>query len=860
MPREPLRQFLQHLRQVIGVNNARALDDAELLERFVSRRDGAAFEVLVWRHGGLVLDVCGRLLQHPQDIEDAFQATFLVLVRQAKGIRKRAALASWLYKVAYNVALRARRGMTGPNAPPTVTAALPAPDAHDAEQWRDLKPVLDDEISQLPEKYRAAVVLCYLQGLTTADAARQLGCARGTIHSRLAWARARLRSRLVRRGVAISLPGLAAALSSQAAAAVPVSLVGATIRLALLATTSKAATRAGVLAVATLVEGVMRTMFLAKLRVLAAALLLVCALGLGVGVVGPRVLADKSPAPAPARVPGKPDTIQLPAELLARLGIQTADVKARGDLGGPVLRLRGVLTYDPGRVVSVRSRFAGEAVEIGQASSTQFFPPSLALIQTQGASGTSSGKIAWSPLPLTPAQRKMFGSSSTTSGTSSSSSGSSTAQGTRAPHANIGLGTATLSSYRLRVGDKVSKGQLLAVVYSKELGMKQLEFVDAVARAELDRKQLEATQELFNERLIKQSVLHSAEREAHLSARKALNARRTLLLWKLSPEEIDALARDSRKKGGAEIEKRLGKIVIRAPIDGVIVESNVGMGDITTPESIVFRIVDLSRLQVVANASERDLTALRALPAAQRRWTIRADGAPAVQGRITSIPGPGRPQQQGALDAAASKLFIDRTQEAGIDFLHRAGDLDQGKGTQFSDLDSDGWIDLFGHIGKGTGARFLDFDNDGLADLYVAESQGGRSYRNRGDGLFEDVTPNTHSPVIGWADNSAGRLHAGQFISATVQLPATRQEAAIPTSALVLEAGKEYVIVQPDSNKLQYTPRRVLVIRRDRHVAHIRTQPSAAEIRQGFQSVRPGERIITRGAVEVKGMVAELRD
>jgi hypothetical protein len=143
-------------------------------------------------------------------------------------------------------------------------------------------------------------------------------------------------------------------------------------------------------------------------------------------------------------VPGKPDTIQLPAEVLARLGIQTADAKARGDLRGPVLRLSGVLTYDPGRVVNVRPRFAGEFVEIGQASSIEFFPPSLALIQSQGASGTSSGKSVWSPLPLTPAQRQMFGGSSRTSGKDSSNSGSSSS---RHIDANIGLGTGTLASY-----------------------------------------------------------------------------------------------------------------------------------------------------------------------------------------------------------------------------------------------------------------------------------------------------------------------------------------------------------------------------------------------------------------------------
>jgi len=840
MPREPLRQFLQHLRRVVGVSDARALDDTELLERFVSRRDGAAFEVLVWRHGGLVLDVCARLLHHPHDIEDAFQATFLVLVRQAKGIRKRAALASWLYKVAYNVALRVRRGNSRMCLPLSMTATLPAPDTNGREHWSELRPVLDDEINRLPDKYRSAVVLCYLQGLTTADAARRLGCAQGTIHSRLAWARARLRSRLVRRGVTISVPGLAATLSCQSAAAVPASLVAATIRLGLAAATGKAATAAGVFPVAVLAEGVMRTMFFAKVRAVAAASFVICALGLGAGVIGPSALADKPFAP-PTLVPGKPDTIQLPAEVLARLGIQTAEVKARGDLvGAPLLRLSGVLTYDPDRMVSVRSRIAGEIVEVAQASSMQFFPLSMALIvrapsRTHGTSGGSSGS-----------------GSTSTSGTTGSSSGSSTSSVSR----------------QLRFGDGVSKGQVLAVVYSKELGMKQVEFLNAVAHERLDRDELERLQQLFKKGAIAEAAFRAAEREAKIGANKLLAAKRTLLLWKLTPEEIDSLTQALGKKGSPDAEKRLGQIVIRAPIDGVVVESNIAIGNIVDPGAVLFRIADLSRLQVVTNASERDLAALRALPAAGRRWTIRAAGAPAVEGQITHIPLAGRPENKGALDRHAE--YLRRLSEAyyhrrGIGKDRQPGKVDSGKGmgALFFDYDNDGAVDLF--VGPAGSTRFLDLDNDGWFDLYVAGSQGaGPLYRNLGDGRFEDITQATGlgdapTPIIGWADNSAGRLHAGQFVTATVQLPANRQEAAVPTSALVLEAGKEYVIVQPVSGKLEYTPRRVLVVRRDRHVAHIRVQLTAAEISQGFQGIRPGERIITRGAVDVKGMIEELR-
>src|SRR5689334_24596283 len=108
MAADPLRHLLTRLRRAADPAGAAALTDAELLERFVARRDEAAFELLVWRHGAMVLNLCRRLLRQEQDAEDAFQATFLVLVKKARSIGKRQACASWLYKVAYRVALAAR--------------------------------------------------------------------------------------------------------------------------------------------------------------------------------------------------------------------------------------------------------------------------------------------------------------------------------------------------------------------------------------------------------------------------------------------------------------------------------------------------------------------------------------------------------------------------------------------------------------------------------------------------------------------------------------------------------------------------------------------------------------------------------
>src|SRR5262249_7541289 len=148
-----LRLLRRHAGETVGA----ALSDGQLVERFVARRDAAAFEALFWRHGPMVLAVCRRLLG-AADAEDAFQATFLVLVRKAASIGPRDAVGAWLYRVAYRVALRAR-----PAARPVGELPAEGPPAaadDEAAAWRDLRPLLDEAIAGLPEKYRAAVVLC----------------------------------------------------------------------------------------------------------------------------------------------------------------------------------------------------------------------------------------------------------------------------------------------------------------------------------------------------------------------------------------------------------------------------------------------------------------------------------------------------------------------------------------------------------------------------------------------------------------------------------------------------------------------------------------------------------------------------
>jgi RNA polymerase sigma factor (sigma-70 family) len=289
-----LGSFIRRLRHALEPNEAGGLSDAELLPRWAHLRDEAAYEVLLWRHGPLVLSVCRRLLRNPQDVEDAFQATFLILVRKAGSISRRAALAGWLYRVAYRVALRARARAARRASREEPTTQEPAVEPGQDALWADVRPVLDEEVNRLPEKYRVPFVLCYLQGKTNAEAAREVGCPVGTVLSRLAWARERLRDRLTRRGVVLTV-GLLAALLAQAAAPATVSaaLVEATRTAALLfAAGSKAAVSAGA---AALTQGVLRTMFLTKLKLVAAVVVVLGLLGTGAGLAVHQALAA-SPA------------------------------------------------------------------------------------------------------------------------------------------------------------------------------------------------------------------------------------------------------------------------------------------------------------------------------------------------------------------------------------------------------------------------------------------------------------------------------------------------------------------------------------------------------------------------------------
>jgi RNA polymerase sigma factor (sigma-70 family) len=177
--------------------------DTQLLERYLVEREDAAFKALMDRHGPMVLGVCSQLLENPHDAEDAFQATWLILARRADSIRHSESIGPWLHRVAVRIALRARvnacrrRTLRLPDSGPPEGRMPETPFENDRQ-------VLQEELERLPENYRSPLVLCYFDGKTNEEAARQLRCPVGTVKGRLWRARELLRGRLTRRGLAFS--------------------------------------------------------------------------------------------------------------------------------------------------------------------------------------------------------------------------------------------------------------------------------------------------------------------------------------------------------------------------------------------------------------------------------------------------------------------------------------------------------------------------------------------------------------------------------------------------------------------------------------------------------------------------------
>lgn len=283
----PVLHYLHHLG---GAEGEPPLSDGMLLQRFVQSGDATAFELLLRRHGPLVLGVCRRLLRAPHDVEDAFQATFIIFLRKAGSLRQPEQVGPWLYGVASRVARKARM-LAERRRQREAPLAEPEPDRPPSS---DLSARIDEAIAGLPRHYREPVILCYLQGLSHAEAAHHLGCAAATVATRLARARERLRTRLLRHGVCLPASALPSVLL-EGAPALPSSLLAASLR----AVTSLGPSGTIPAHLAPLTEGVCNAMFVAKWKTI----LVLLVLGLAGGLCAYRAGAADPDLPPPATVP-----------------------------------------------------------------------------------------------------------------------------------------------------------------------------------------------------------------------------------------------------------------------------------------------------------------------------------------------------------------------------------------------------------------------------------------------------------------------------------------------------------------------------------------------------------------------------
>jgi RNA polymerase sigma factor (sigma-70 family) len=336
--------FLSRLKLSMAAESLSALSDHDLVDRFLASQDEAAFQAILHRHGLMVFRVCRRALSREQDAEDAFQATFLVLARQARSIREQSSLASWLHGVAYRVALKTRsasarrREREMPTEEPDQRPALT-----DEVSWKELRSLLDEELARLPEKYRAPLVLCYLEGLTQDEAAQALGWAKITCRRNLERARELLGSRLARRGVTLSAVLFAPLLSEcLAGPAVPPALLTSTAEAGAALAVGQATKGAVSAQAVVLANGLVRSALAARLKSVGVLLLVVLAAGVGVASVARRADPGEPPPPvvqAETAIPaGEPPTPALRKIDQPRVA-EKFDVKGARLFAGDVLLL-----------------------------------------------------------------------------------------------------------------------------------------------------------------------------------------------------------------------------------------------------------------------------------------------------------------------------------------------------------------------------------------------------------------------------------------------------------------------------------------------------------------------------------------
>jgi len=418
--------------------------------------------------------------------------------------------------------------------------------------------------------------------------------------------------------------------------------------------------------------------------------------------------AAKSSESQARLVPGSSDEIELPPDVVERLGVKSAAVEKAA--APRPLTLAGSLFFEPNKLGSVQSRFPGEVIAIGTTS----YPYSNGRIDRRGAG---------------PTERP------------------------------------------LEYGDRVSQGQIMAVVLCKDLGEKKSELVDALVQFALDEVRLKDREKAYHQGALPEDTLNQTRKDVASDRNAVWKAERTLRTWKVTEDEIDMVKQEARlvaegkKQRDLKKEMEWAKVEVRAPFDGTIVEKNLHVGRFVDATFDLFKIADLRKLGVVVHAYEEDMRTLQALPHGYP-WEIRA----------------------------------------GADLSHRV------------------------------------LQSDGLQKF----------------GLVIDPTQHT-DPIMGVVDNSSGELRVGQFVTATVNLPAPPNVISLPSSALVEDGQESIVFVQPDPEKPRYALRRVSVAIRLRDVVYVRSQLTPLERKKGLQEVKPGEVLVTEGVLELQSALADLQ-
>lgn len=390
-----------------------------------------------------------------------------------------------------------------------------------------------------------------------------------------------------------------------------------------------------------------------------------------------------------------PRTLELNPETVRAMGLE-AQLVSTAPTAQP-LRLTGQLSIDPAKLVHVRARFPGEVVQVGQ-------------------SGVRDPDEPGADRPL-------------------------------------------------RVGDRVGKGQLLAVVWSREIGEKKSDLIDALSQLYLDRRILDRLRALPQGTVPQRSV-DEAERSVEAGSISVARAERTLRSWRLQEDEIAEIRAEAsrihenpRSVDDPTDDRRWAEVDVTSPLAGVILERNVVPGDIVDTSLDLFKVADLTRLRVIANAYEDDLPKLEQLGPDERRWSIRLRAHP------------------------------DAAEVAGT-------------------------FDLVGFL----------------------------------------VEPSQHTAVVtGWLDNPESKFRVGQFITATVDVPAPQGVVAVPTTALVDQGTQSVVFVTADPGMSRVTERVVAVRRRSGKRVLVASDPTASERSAGCQPLTEGEWVVTTGTVELTG-------